>query len=316
MILRRFRRQRPALSVVVVAYDMARELPRTLRSLDVGQQVGMERSDYEVIVVDNGSPDPVDHRSLEFDGAFRVVTIASASPSPVRAANRGIELARGELVGLFIDGARLASPGLLSGALRAATLVPRPVITATAWHLGSTTHMRAAQAGYDQRVEDELLAESGWEEDGYRLFDISTLAGSSQRGIFGPKGESNSLFLPRALWDEVGGMDDRFQLPGGGLANHDLYRRTCSLPDVDLIELLGEGTFHQIHGGAATSRRLSFEEMQADHRSIRGKPYRPPANDPLYVGTVHPSVLPHLEQSARAALERFVADPTITDLPT
>src|SRR5690606_2595915 len=103
--------------------------------------------------------------------------------------------------------------GLLAGALRAATIAPRPVVTATAWHLGETTHMRAAEVGYDQDVEDALLGGSGWEEDGYRLFDISTLAGSSHRGIFGPKGESNSLFLPRSMWQELGGLDDRFQLP-------------------------------------------------------------------------------------------------------
>ena len=32
------------------------------------------------------------------------------------------------------------------------------------------------------------------------------------------------------LWDELGGLDERFALPGGGLANHDLYRRACELP--------------------------------------------------------------------------------------
>ncbi|MET0884236.1 MAG: glycosyltransferase family A protein, partial [Acidimicrobiales bacterium] len=51
--------ERP-LSVVVVTYDMERELPRTLRSLSADLQVGIEASDYEVIVVDNGSPRPVD----------------------------------------------------------------------------------------------------------------------------------------------------------------------------------------------------------------------------------------------------------------
>lgn len=293
---------RPALSVVVVAFDMARELPRTLRSLDRNHQMDMADVDYEIIVVDNGSPRPMADIVPDLDPTARVVQVRRATPSPVGAANLGLQLAQGEVVGLLIDGARLASPGLLHGALRAATLAPRPVITSTAWHLGSTTHMRAAEVGYDQSTEDELLESCGWEEDGYRLFEFSTLAGSSHRGIFGVKGESNSLFMPRELWAALGGLDQRFQLPGGGLANHDLYARACALPEVQLIELLGEGTFHQFHGGAATSRKLSFADMQADHEEVRGHRHLPPTNAALYVGTVHPSTLPHLERSAQLAI--------------
>jgi hypothetical protein len=39
---------------VLVVHDMARELPRTLRSLGPGYQRGLVVDDYEVIVVDNG----------------------------------------------------------------------------------------------------------------------------------------------------------------------------------------------------------------------------------------------------------------------
>ena len=31
--------------------------------------------------------------------------------------------------------------------------------------------------------------------------------------------------MRRELWDEIGGMDERFQLPGGGLVNLDLFSR-------------------------------------------------------------------------------------------
>jgi hypothetical protein len=178
-----------------------------------------------------------------------------------------------------------------------------PVVTAPAFHLGEVTHMRAGEAGYDQGVEDRMLAASGWEQDGDRLFAISTLAGSSGRGLFGPMGESNSLFLRRTTWEALGGLDERFALPGGGLANHDLYRRACALDGAELIVLLGEGTFHQFHGGAATSRRFSWDDMHRDYVEIRGEPHRPPANRPLFVGDVPPGLLRHLDRSVRWAVD-------------
>jgi glycosyltransferase involved in cell wall biosynthesis len=298
-------RRPPSISVVVVVFDMARELPRTLRSLSPGHQRDMKADEYEVIVVDNGSPQPVDPDLVAgFGGRLRLERIEPAPPSPARAANHGLRLAAGDLLGLVVDGARLASPGLLAEARRAACLAPRPIITAPAFHLGPVRHMQAAEAGYDQTAEDRLLAESGWEADGYRLFEISTLAGSWGRGLFGPAGESSSLFCPRAVWHELGGLDERFGLPGGGLVNHDVYRRACALQGVELIVLLGEGTFHQFHGGAATTRRHSWDEMHAEYQAITGRPHQPPGNPPVYVGPARPGLLPLLERSARQAIDR------------
>jgi hypothetical protein len=296
------------ISIVVVAYDMARELPRTLRSLSPARQRNIGPDEYEVIVVDNGSPQPVDPGLAAcFDARLRLVRLDPAPRSPARAANHGLSLAEGDLMGLIVDGARLASPGLLAEAQRAARLAPRPIVTAPAFHLGPVRHMEAAEVGYDQAEEDRLLAESGWETDGYRLFEIGTPAGSWGRGLFGPAGESSSLFCPRAIWDELGGLDERFSLPGGGLVNHDLYRRACALEGAELIVLLGEGTFHQFHGGAATTRRHSWDEMHAEYLAITGRPHQPPANPPLYVGPARPALLPLLERSARQAIDRMAA---------
>jgi hypothetical protein len=290
------------LSVVVVAYDMARELPRVLRTLAPPYQRRLEPETHEVIVIDNGSPVPL---TPPADAAgVRWTRLDPASPSPVRAANEGLARATGDLIGLVVDGARLASPGLLVTALAASGIAERTVVTAPAYHLGRSTHMEAAAEGYDQAEEDRLLAASGWDDDGYELFSISTLAASSGRGWFGPMGESSSLFMPRALWDELGGLDERFELPGGGLANHDLYRRACDAPGVQLVVLPGEGTFHQIHGGAATSRRYTWEDMHAEYTAIRGEPYKPPRNRPIFFGMIPPQALPHAERSARLAIDK------------
>lgn len=295
----------PLLSVVVVSYDMARELPRTLHSLSPGYQRDIDVDDYEVVVVDNGTPGGLDPALGEhFDGNLRVERLVDAPPSPARAANVGIELATGALVGLVVDGARLASPGLLATALMGARVVDRPIVASLGWHLGAVRHMEAVDAGYDQAVEDALLAEARWEGDGYRLFEIATLAGSSGRGWFGPIGESSALFLPASLWDDLGGLDEAFDLPGGGLVNHDLYRRACETADTRLVMMLGEGTFHQYHGGAATSGRYSWEEMHAQYADLRGQAYRPPSNRPVYVGGLPPTAFGHLERSLELARAR------------
>ena len=297
----------PLVTVVVVAFDMARELPRTLRSLSPRFQRDIDVDDYEVIVVDNGSREPLPESALaDFGGHLRVERIAPASPSPACAANLGLGLAAGELLGLLIDGARLASPGLLATARRASRIAPRPVIATLAWHLGSHPHIRAAEVGYDEREEDRLLSEIDWEADGYRLFDIATFAGSSLRGWFGRLGESNALFMPRAMWDELRGLDERFVSPGGGYVNHDLFRRACALDDTELIVLLGEGTFHQIHGGISTSRRFLRDDWKAEYAALRGVPYTPPDKPAVLFGSVPPSTLRHLEYSVHQAMRSTI----------
>jgi hypothetical protein len=149
-----------------------------------------------------------------------------------------------------------------------------------------------------------LLEDLDWEADGYRLFEASTLAPSSGRGWFGALAESSALFLPRASWERLGGLDERFELPGGGFVNHDAFARACGEPDATLVVLLGEGTFHQFHGGASTSGRVDRAEMAADYEAIRGRPYERPTIAPVLVGSVPPSVLGELQRSVALAIER------------
>src|SRR5215470_1005589 len=103
----------PALSVVVVVYNIPREAPRTLFSLSAEYQRGIDPDEYEVIVVDNGSA-PVFDRAILDDlrGTFRLIRIDDAPASPAHAVNRGIAAASGDVVGVMIDRARLVTPGL------------------------------------------------------------------------------------------------------------------------------------------------------------------------------------------------------------
>ena len=294
----------PVLTVVVVAYGMTRERPRTLASLSPRYQRDIATTEYEVIVVDNGSPDPLDRIIRDAEVDVRLIRLDPAPASPARAANVGVEAAAGSLVGVIMDGARMASPGLLNMARLGARLADRPVVTAPAYHLGPTTHMRAVEVGYDQAVEDALLEAVSWEDDGYRLLGCSTLAGSSHRGWFGAMSESSSLFMERDLWQELGGYFEAFDLPGGGLVNHDLYLRACEREDTTLVQLLAEGTFHQIHGGAATSRRFGWAEMAAQYEALRGRSFRELEVDPIHVGRIPGAALEMMDLSVRSALAR------------
>ena len=116
------------------------------------------------------------------------------------------------------------------------------------------------------------------------------------------------MFLTRDAYRELGGYDERFDLPGGGLVNLDFYRRSVLRERSENIVLLGEGTFHQIHGGVATNEREeSLEEWfalwSAQYRKIRGQEFEPPQKTPLYLGGVPRSALPSVESSARKAVE-------------
>jgi glycosyltransferase involved in cell wall biosynthesis len=296
------------LSLVVVAYNMARELPRTIRSLSPAMQQGLSPDDYEIVVVDNGSATAVNESACsQWGGNLRFNRMQNAQVSPSAAINFGLSKAHGELIGVMIDGARMASPGLMSNALRAASLCSRPVIASLGFHLGSEVQMQSVTKGYNQQAEDALLSTVDWPADGYKLFDISTFAGSSAQGWFHPIGESNALFLRKEEWRELGGFDEAFVSPGGGLVNPDTYLRACELPNSQLIILLGEGTFHQVHGGVATNALVSpWSEFHEEYMRLRGKPFAPPAARPWYFGQVPPQALKSIELSAQMGLGRGV----------
>ncbi|MFH0934714.1 MAG: glycosyltransferase, partial [Pseudomonadota bacterium] len=76
-----------AVSLIVIAHNMARELPRTLASLAPPIQRDVDQIDYEVIVVDNGSTQQLDLNALpaQVVKRLRYHRIENASPSPVNA---------------------------------------------------------------------------------------------------------------------------------------------------------------------------------------------------------------------------------------
>ena len=299
----------PKLSVIVISYNMARELPRTIRTLAPSVQRDIAAEDYEIIVVDNGSTRPFDAEQIRQLGPnISLHSVEKPTPSPVPAINFGLSLARGQLIGVMVDGARMASPRLLATALEAARLHDRPVIGTLSFHLGPDLQSRSVPKGYCQSVEDELLDSVDWVADGYRLFDIAVFAGSSAKGWFVIPWETNALFLTREHWATLGGYDPAFVSPGGGASNLDTWSRAYSTPSSRLILLLGEATFHQVHGGITTSATKEshvWKEFRDEWESLRGKwSYETPTHiKPLVIGHLPNAALASVKLSADLAKE-------------
>ena len=266
------------LSILVIAYNMAREIPRTLQSLARNYQRGAKELDYEVIVVDNGSSPPLDPSSWShLDVPARHVRIADAHPSPAKALNKAASEAKGEWLCIMIDGAHLITPGVFEMAFAAGRAMPNAVIAVRYFFLGPDEQNLSIQAGYCERAEDQLLHAIDWPQDGYRLFEIGTpfKAGASSANWLHKMFESNCLFLRSSTFRSVGGADERFDLPGGGFLNLDLYNRACEAEDAVPVQLIGEGSFHQIHGGTTTNvamelRHQRSEQYKTQYREIRG----------------------------------------------
>ena len=305
------REHKPNLSVVVVVYNMLREAPRTLHSLSAAYQQHIAPDDYEVIVVDNGSNPPFDRKIVEsLAGNFRLIRIDPAPCSPAYAVNRGLAEAQGDIIGVMIDGARIVTPGLLHFARHGALLYEQAIVATLGWYLGHDYQSWAMQYGYNHACEDALLNSIDWPNDGYRLFEIGTMDESSVDGWFQPISESNALFARREVWELLGGVEESFDAPGGGLVNLDTFHRLLDEPRAKLVILLGEATFHQLHAGASTNSKPdchadNWTRWSTQYRTIRGRSYdRPrPKHAPTYLG-----ILP---QPALARMVRAAIQPTM-----
>jgi glycosyltransferase involved in cell wall biosynthesis len=262
---------KPFMSVIVISYNMNRELPRTIYSLSTNFQRDISRDEYEVILVDNGSkipPQLEDFSDLDID--LTVYHHENPTHSPVDAINMAINKASGQFIGVCIDGARILSPRVLATAREGLSMSDRSVVAVRGRYLGSELQRHSIAKGYDRALEDKLLSASGWQTNGYRLFDVSVFDESSGATWFDPIAESNALFMGRSLWHEINGFDPRFKSPGGGLVNLDTWKRAVELPDVNPMILIGEATFHQVHGGVATNGshetiRTFFDEYVRIH---------------------------------------------------
>ncbi|GJM38681.1 MAG: hypothetical protein DHS20C19_20480 [Acidimicrobiales bacterium] len=280
------------LSVVVVFHNMAREAERTLRSLSRSYQENIDDLRFEVIAIDNGSsPDQrLDASFVEsFGPEFRLIDMGDdAKPSPVFALNKAIGECSGENVAIMIDGAHVLTPGVYHFASMAMRNHAPAIVATQQFYVGPGQQGDAMDDGYDQAYEDELFEKIKWPRAGYRLFEIGSFVGD--RDWFDGVWESNCLVVSRAQLQQVGGLDEGFDEPGGSYSNLELYERLGGSPDVTVCSMIGEGSFHQIHGGTTTNqidpaiRRTRVHGYAEQFAELRGRAFKGPGKPLHFVG--------------------------------
>jgi cephalosporin hydroxylase/GT2 family glycosyltransferase len=250
----------PLFTIIVVFHNMRREAERTLTSLTRAYQRGIGDLPYEVLCVDNGSTPPLDADWVRgFGPEFRLIRPVEILPSPCRAINEAAAQAKGCYLAAMIDGAHVLTPGVFREVWDAFEEAPEAVVAIRQWFVGGDQRWLAS-VGYSTTQEDMLFDKIGWPNDGYLMFKIGTPIWESPHFWFAGIIESNCLFLPRALYERIGGFNEAFSEPGAGYANLDLFRRAAAAVEEPVIALVGEASFHQFHGGTTTN--VSDEEKE------------------------------------------------------
>jgi len=284
------------LSIVLVVYNMQRAAPRSIRSLLTPYQTGIDADTYEIIVVENGSSEPLDKAAIEaMSPNIQYHYLQDPPPSPAYAINYAVSKSRGDILAIMVDGAHMVTPGVLHWGLVPFSYEPNPIVTAPRFFLGPESQVESVHKGYDEQQEDALLESIEWPKDGYALFSIGVpyryefAHGRPKLFWFVRQFESNCLFVRKSSYLAIGGCDERFDIPGGGCLMPDLYKELCEMADANIVQVMGEASFHQVHGGISTSSTRDEQKAQwavytEQYEQIRGKPFEVSQKRQQYVG--------------------------------
>ena len=117
----------------------------------------------------------------------------------------------------------------------------------------------AESAAWDQAAEDRLLASVDWQRNGYELFRLARSFNDAAMGWFGCLLESSCFAMSRATFEQLGGFEQRFQSPGGGLVSLDFFRRAVARQDLPMSSCSAKRRSTSIHGGAASGAKPGGE---------------------------------------------------------
>jgi hypothetical protein len=321
-LLRDLFRSRPRydpamLSVVVNFYNNRREARNTLYSLTRTYQLDAQDIRYEVIAVDNGSTMPLSEAEVRsFGPEFLYRFVPTHSVSPVEAINAACREATGGQLLVMIDGAHIVTPRIFRLVHDAFKRFPSPFVATVPFYLGPTRQNLSVQAGNNQQVEDELLQACAWKENGYQLYSVSASFADESGGWYGQLFESCCFAIRKSDYLALGGFDERFQSRGGGLTNLDIFQRALIRQDLDYVVLLGEGTFHQVHGGVSTSVPMEqhpWKEFHQEFIRIRGHPFMRVPRRPVLLGEVPKEAVHVAEFSRKVGGELWEKYPAVVE---
>jgi glycosyltransferase involved in cell wall biosynthesis len=143
----------PRISVVIPTFNRRERLGRVLSAL-VGQTT--PPSEFEVIVVDDGSADGTSEWLSLQSFPFELRCLRQQNAGPARARNKGIEAARGEKV-LFLDDDVVPCPELMAEHLRVHEAEGRSVVVLGT--LSSLPHYAQPWVAWEQvQVEKQYVA--------------------------------------------------------------------------------------------------------------------------------------------------------------
>ena len=301
----------PELSIIVIAHNMRRQASNTVQSLSIQCQKNVSESDYEIIVVENESSNNLDEKQLKaYGGNIHYYSRKEPGKSPVHAINFALSVAKGSLIGLLIDGARMVTSRVVEYALMALRAKSNSLIAIPGYFIGPCEHHYADDYNYSEDQEIKLLESIQWQKNPYRLFNICTISAANPRGAFIPFLECNCFFTSMKNFKSIGGADEKFLLPGGGALNLHTYRKIALLPDCTHYFIAqGEGSFHQLHGGVTTStkkdRDALLKEFSMQLNSTWGEKFRSLHREPILLGAIPSQAQRFLAYSARRGHRRF-----------
>ena len=177
------------ISVIVPAHDRPQRLRECLEAL-CRQDLPLEL--FEVIVVDDGSVEPLADQVGSFTPGFNLLILRQANGGPASARNRGAHAARGALL-TFTDDDCQPRPGWLRAFQLAATAMPEAL-------LGGVTQ---------NALPDNIFSQTSQELVDYLYAYFDRTYGTPK--LF----TSNNIALSRERFLAIGGFDTSFPLAAG-----------------------------------------------------------------------------------------------------
>lgn len=173
-------------TIVIPTYDRPSRLSATLAAI---ARLDYPRDAFEVIVVDDGSPQPVDSSTRPYLNSISLTVLRQSNQGPAVARNRGAEKARGEWLAFFDDDCH-PHPHWLMSMDAAARLYPSAL-------LGGSTVNGCCDNVYAEVNQRLLNTVQRWMDE--RQFPLRFFA-------------SNNLAVSTREFHLIGGFNESFRL--------------------------------------------------------------------------------------------------------